>query len=185
MVWTADISTPETIGISAQELTDHLLGVIEPLTGPTCIVARPRFEPLEKSVQAMVGQSGHTPVVADRIRDVANWMSEQTEPVNVVSLLALWHRDASSDVLAELSELAAIDTRIVFAEPTLGLGISSGIQRLGRSLFSRRLGVSFHRDIPTILRSAGWQPTTVKRVSVGMPASIMTFVVGEARKYAA
>jgi hypothetical protein len=101
----------------------------------------------------------------------------------IISYLSLWRRTASMPVVAALGEVAPVGTRFVFVEPTLAVGISSIVQRMARPLFTRRLGLSFHRDIPAFLRSAGWQLTTVKRVSVGAPASLMTFAVGEARKY--
>ena len=101
----------------------------------------------------------------------------------IVGYLALWRRASSVAVLAALREVAQEGTRLAFVEPTLGLGLSSLVQRLARPLFERRLGFSFHRDIPALLRESGWQLTTVKRVSVGVPSSVMTFVVGEARVY--
>ena len=57
------------------------------------------------------------------------------------------------------------------------------IQRWGQVILQKRVGLTFHRDIPVLLRDSGWEPTSVLRFSVGYPASVLTFVSGEARAY--
>ncbi|MFW2384126.1 MAG: hypothetical protein ACN4GZ_20405 [Acidimicrobiales bacterium] len=122
-------------------------------------------------------------MTADRFKDLPAWMSQQDRPVMILSYLSLWRRDASLAAISALAETAPVGARFVFVEPTLGVGFSAILQRIARPLFTRRLGFSFHRDIPAFLRSAGWQLTTVKRVTVGAPSAWMTFAVGEARNY--
>ncbi|NNC40850.1 MAG: hypothetical protein HKN95_09170 [Acidimicrobiia bacterium] len=176
------------MGVSDHELIDHLAEVIADVAIPVCIVSRRKITPLNAHVNRVlgnnaVGDSGPVAVTADRFRDLPDWIRHQGGEVMIISYLSMWRRDASRAVIAALAEVVPIGSRLVFVEPTLGLGFSSVIQRVARPLFTRRLGLSFHRDIPSYLRSVGWQPTTVKRVSVGAPASVMTFAVGEARKY--
>ena len=191
--WTTEITAKRVgleaeLGVSDHELIDHLGEVIADAAMPVCIVSRRKVAPLNTHVNQVLranatGDSGPVAVTADRFRDLPDWIRHQGGEVMIISYLSLWRRDASRAVIATLAEVVPIGSRLAFAEPTLGLGFSSVIQRVARPLFTRRLGFSFHRDIPAYLRSAGWQPTTVKRVSVGAPASVMTFAVGEARKY--
>lgn len=179
-----------TPGVSDYELIDHLREVVADVATPVCIVSRRKIPLLNSHVTELLkanvgGDSGPKPVTADRFKDLPEWINDQDGPVAIISYLSLWRRDASHAALAALAEVVPVGSRFVFVEPTLGLGFSSLIQRVARPLLKRRLGVSFHRDIPAVLRSAGWQLTTVKRVSVGAPAAVMTFAVGEARKYPA
>jgi len=191
MAWTVDISDRQSVGVSDTELVDHLFASIEDLSSPTCIVGSRKVETLEAAARSSLAVTtpphGETivPVTADRLTDVPAWLKEAGGPAVVLCYLTLWRREATESVLGDLREAAFDGTRLVFVEPTLGLSWGSLIQRLCRPMFMKRLGLSFHRDIPQFLRGAGWEPTTVNRVSVGLPASVMTFVVGEARFYSA
>jgi hypothetical protein len=100
----------------------------------------------------------------------------------VVCYLTLWRRRGAA-ALAAAHQTLAPGSRLVFVEPTRGVGWGSLAQTVGRWVLKNRFGVTFHRDIPAVIRASGWQLTTVKRVSVGAPAAVMTFVVGEARRY--
>jgi hypothetical protein len=176
------------LGVSDHELIDHLEEIIGDAAIPVCIVSRRKVVPLNALANQVLGTNapvdpGAVAVTADRFRDLPDWIHDQGGEVMIISYLSLWRREASRAVVAALAEVVPVGSRLVFVEPTRGLGFSSLIQRVARPLFARRLGMSFHRDIPAFLRSAGWQLTTVKRVSVGAPASVMTFAVGEARKY--
>jgi hypothetical protein len=166
-------------------LIEHLAEVVADAAIPVCIVSSRRIKALNVHVDGVLKANSESAVAvtADRFKDLPEWIRSHGGPVMIISYLSLWRRAASLAVITALAETSAVGTRFVFVEPTLGVGLASIVQRAARPLFTRRLGFSFHRDIPAFLRSAGWQLTTVKRVSVGAPASLMTFVVGEARKY--
>ncbi|NNF56095.1 MAG: hypothetical protein HKN03_16835 [Acidimicrobiales bacterium] len=111
------------------------------------------------------------------------WASSQTQPVSVVCYLSMWLPQVSLDDLRSLRGAVPEDSRLFFVEPTASVGLAHRIQRWGRVILTKRLGLAFHRDIPVLLRASGWEPTSVLRFSVGYPASVLTFVAGEARAY--
>jgi hypothetical protein len=117
------------------------------------------------------------------LTDGRAWLQTQTEPVSLACYLALWRPEASPAFLRSLRSAAPPESRLFFVDPTASVGLAGRIQSIGRVVFVKRLGLSFHRDVPRVLRSAGWEPTTVQRFSAGFPANMITFVAGEARAY--
>lgn len=117
------------------------------------------------------------------LTDGRAWLESQTEPVSLACYLALWRAEASPAFLRSLRLAAPPESRLFFVDPTAGVGLAGRAQSIGRVVLFKRLGLSFHRDMPRELRSAGWEPTTVQRFSAGFPASMITFAAGEARAY--
>lgn len=191
--WTTDIQSSEVrsdafgsgrLGVSETELIDQLDAVIADIQGPVCIVRRHDVSALNKWVTHRLGPNAPVaPVTADRLKDVVGWVQKQTSPVTVLVYLSLWDRSTQPSQLVVLRETMAEGSRLVFIEPTLGVGVGSVFQRFAKRMLKRRIGLSFDRDIPAMVRHAGWQLTTINRFSVGAPASVLTFVVGEARIY--
>ena len=184
----ADAFRSGRVGVSDAELIGALEESISELIGPVCIVSRRKVPALNEWVtERLAADVGGAPtkptVTADELKDVPQWVRQQNQPVTVLVYLTLWNRASNNAALVALREIAADGSRMVFVEPTLGVGVASLLQRIAKPMLRRRIGLSFHRDIPAIIRAAGWQLTTVNRVSVGAPASVMTFVVGEARIY--
>ncbi len=105
------------------------------------------------------------------------------QPVSVVCYLALWSPPVSPSQLEALRAAVPEESRLFFVEPSASVGLANRIQRWGKVILTKRLGLAFHRDIPVLLRESGWEPTSVFRFSVGYPASVLTFVAGEARAY--
>ncbi len=114
---------------------------------------------------------------------VTEWATSTTQPVSVVCYLSLWQPWVSVSELRALRAAVPEESRLFFVEPTASVGVAHRIQRWGKVILTKRLGLAFHRDIPVLLRKSGWEPTSVLRFSVGYPASVLTFVSGEARAY--
>ncbi len=70
--------------------------------------------------------------------------------------------------------------RLLFLEPTAGLGWRDRIQQRNSGFWRRRYGHDFCRDIPAELRSHGLTVTTTLRFREG---PVRHYVVGEARHY--
>lgn len=70
--------------------------------------------------------------------------------------------------------------RLLFLEPTAGLGWRDRIQRIDPGLLRRRHGHDFGRDIPAELRCHGLTVTSAIRFREG---PVRHYVVGEARHY--
>lgn len=70
--------------------------------------------------------------------------------------------------------------RLLFLEPTAGLGWRDRVQRSNPRFWRRRYGHEFGRDIPAELRSHGLTVTTTVRFREG---PVRHYVVGEARYY--
>ncbi len=162
----AGVDLAASSGVSDHELIEHLAEVIADAAMPVCIVSARRVQALNIHVDRVLKANSESAVAvtADRFKDLPQWIRSHSGPVMIISYLSLWRRAASGAAIAALGETAPVGTRFVFVEPTLGVGLASMIQRVARPLFTRRLGLSFHRDIPAFLRAAGWQLTTVKRV---------------------
>ncbi len=107
---------------------------------------------------------------ADRVRDV-------------VADCVLWSwPSAYLAQLARILEASERDgwQRLLFLEPTAGLGWRDRIQRRNAGFWHRRYGHDFRRDIPAELRSHGLTVTTTVRFREG---PVRHYVVGEARHY--
>ena len=173
--------------MSDTELIDALEESIAAIVGPVCIVSRRKVPALNewvsRSLAASADSSPTRPVTADGLKEVAEWVRQQGQPVTVVVYLSLWESSSSKAKLVVLKEAAPVGSRLIFLEPTLGVGLAAVLQRFAKPMLLRRIGLSFHRDIPAMIRAAGWQLTTVNRFAVGAPAAVMTFVAGEARIY--
>lgn len=85
-----------------------------------------------------------------------------------------WDRAALTELHRRLN-----GNRLIFVEPTAGLGRRRLAQRAGRRLWLRRHGHDYERDVPAELRSAGFMINTLDRFAVG-PGSIQMYAYGEA-----
>ena len=165
------------IGVPHHELLGPFRKVLRNLTAPSCFVSGMDHEP---SIDAGFDQFS---VRVSSLTQMCTWLDPQTEPVSLACYLALWRREASPALLGTLRSVAPEESRLFFVDPTASIGLAGWTQRIGRVALLKRLGLSFHRDVPMLLRTAGWEPTTVQRFSAGFPAGVMTFVAGEARAY--
>lgn len=101
----------------------------------------------------------------------------------IVANCVLW--SWPSGAVAQLAQvLRASDPdgpqRLLFLEPTAGLGWRDRVQRSNPRFWRRRYGHEFGRDIPAELRSHGLTVTTTVRFREG---PVRHYVVGEARYY--
>jgi hypothetical protein len=153
---------------------------LEPLLGvPTCRAAARQWLGQRLAVPsddvAMLDSSGTRSLaelepMADRVR-------------HVVADCVLWSwPPAHVARLARVLEASERDgwQRLLFLEPTAGLGWRDRIQRHNPAFWRRRYGHDFRRDIPAELRSHGLTVTTTVRFREG---PVRHYVVGEARHY--
>ncbi|MGF1598616.1 MAG: hypothetical protein ACFCVK_17095 [Acidimicrobiales bacterium] len=96
----------------------------------------------------------------------------------VLAVTVLWSPAWSS---ADLGALAARlgPGRLLFVEPTAGLGWRRVLQRALAPVFRRLLGHDFDRDVPAELRRAGFLVTAVDRFHTDR-AGILSYAYGEA-----
>ncbi len=85
-----------------------------------------------------------------------------------------WDQRALARLYAGLGE-----RRLVFVEPTAGLGWRRVVQRLLSPLWSRRLSHTFDRDVVGELREAGFVIITLDRFALGA-GGLRTYAFGEA-----
>lgn len=163
-------------GVSHHEVLAELTPLLDNLIGSVTVVGS--FVPEE-----LLLAIGRDASVVARFSDLDHVFDGEDGPVSVVSYLAMWRPDGSLRRLDRLRRQLPSGSRVLFAEPTVGLGTAAVLQRYGRTVAVKRLGLSFHRDIPSDLRQAGFEVTTVLRFSVGFPDRLMTFATGEARAY--
>lgn len=160
-------------GVPAHEVLAELGPFLEDLPGEVTVVGSPVPEPLRRL-------GGEQTRAVDRFAALP-----PTDPagpaLTIVSYLSMWRADGSAFRLDQLRRRMPEGSRLVFGEPTLGVGAAAGLQRVGRVVAVKRLGLSFHRDIPEDLRRAGFEVTSVVRFSLGFPERLLTFVAGEAR----
>lgn len=163
-------------GVSHHEVLAELTPLLDNLIGTVAVVGS--FVPEE-----LLDAVGRDASVVERFSDLGRAFDREDGPVSVVSYLAMWRPDGAARRLGRLRRQLPSGSRVLFAEPTVGLGTAAVLQRYGRTVAVKRLGLSFHRDIPNDLRQAGFEVTTVLRFSVGFPDRLMTFATGEARSY--
>ncbi|MDH3681085.1 MAG: hypothetical protein OEV40_14195 [Acidimicrobiia bacterium] len=96
--------------------------------------------------------------------------------------LALWSPEWTDEALRRLrGELTGGERRrrLLFVEPTAGLGWRRVVQLAAGPLLRRRLGHDFRRDVPVALRRAGFAIDTLDRFGVGL-GGVRTYVRGVA-----
>lgn len=166
---------PAGPGVPAHEVLAELDPFLEDLPGEVTVVGSPLPEPLRRLAgsPARVVEAFPAPDSVDPAGPA----------VSIVSYLSMWQPHGSTARLERLRRRLPAGSRVVFVEPTLGVGAAAGLQRAGRVIAVKRLGLSFHRDIPEELRRAGFEVTSVVRFSLGFPERLLTFVAGEARVY--
>lgn len=117
------------------------------------------------------------------VRSLVELESASDKVRYIMSDCALWSWPSGAVArLAEVLERSDPDKprRLLFLEPTAGLGWRDRIQRLIPRFWRRRYGHEFGRDIPAELRSHGLTVTTTVRFREGR---VRHYVVGEARHY--
>jgi hypothetical protein len=98
--------------------------------------------------------------------------------VSVIRLCAMTDLVATASVVRGL---LAPGGRLLFLEPSTGSGATARVQRLlapAASAMSRRRPA---RDVPALLRQAGFRLTDCERSDLPMPWPWRTFVEGSAR----